>query len=226
MLPLILAAVGGYLIADSTKSESTKYEDGGMFSDVMLFEQFKKELPEIKNPFWGEEAIYKAKFDSYYGKIAYFKGGRSNSNRMSLADAYAAYLYQTYHIDVKRLPEEEKKRLFGNDAKFYKMAHGGVMQAEMVSNCCSVKAKTEEDLLAEMCSKCKEHCEYVIVDEDISDEIKRNNYGKGGVANGVELIVHGKSRQYSLGTFKSVAAAKRYVKESDLQQPYTIKKMD
>ena len=55
---------------------------------------------------------------------------------MSLADAYASYLYQTYKIDLKRLPEEEKKRLFGKDAKYYKtalsledggkMANGGV----------------------------------------------------------------------------------------------------
>lgn len=104
-----------------------KMSDGGMFPDVETFEQFKKKLPEIKNPFWGEEAIYKANFDSYSGTIRYFKGGRKNSNSMSLADAYASYLYQTYKIDLKRLPEEEKKRLFGKDAKYYKLEDGGEM---------------------------------------------------------------------------------------------------
>jgi hypothetical protein len=102
-----------------------KMEDGGMFPDVILFEQFKKELPEIKNPFWGEEATYKAKLDSYSGGTRYFKGGRKGSNSMSLADAYDAYLYQTYHIRFSRLPEEEKKRLFGKDAKYYKFEDGG-----------------------------------------------------------------------------------------------------
>lgn len=104
-----------------------KMSDGGMFPDVETFEQFKKKLPEIKNPFWGEEAIYKANFDSYSGTIRYFKGGRKNANSMSLADAYASYLYQTYKIDLKRLPEEEKKRLFGKDAKYYKLEDGGEM---------------------------------------------------------------------------------------------------
>lgn len=108
-------------IAGAQLRDRKKMADGGMFPDVETFEQFKKQLPEIKNPFWGEEAVYKAKFDSFSGKTRYFKGGRSNANSMSLADAYASYLYQTYKIDLKRLPEEEKKRLFGKDAKYYKL---------------------------------------------------------------------------------------------------------
>ena len=48
-------------------------------------------------------------------------------------------------------------------------------------------------------------------------------YAKGGK---VELIVHGKSRQYSLGKFNSAKEAKKYVEESDLKQPYSIKKLE
>ena len=48
-------------------------------------------------------------------------------------------------------------------------------------------------------------------------------YAKGGK---VELIVHGKSRQYSLGEFNSAKEAKKYVEESDLKQPYSIKKLE
>ena len=103
-------------IAGAQLRDRKKMADGGMFPDVETFEQFKKKLPEIKNPFWGEEAVYKANFDSYSGTTKYFKGGRKNANSMSLADAYASFLYQTYKIDLKRLPEEEKKRLFGKDA--------------------------------------------------------------------------------------------------------------
>ena len=52
---------------------------------------------------------------------------------------------------------------------------------------------------------------------------KINKYAKGGK---VELIVHGKSRQYSLGKFNSAKEAKKYVEESDLKQPYSIKKLE
>lgn len=114
-------------IAGAQLRDRKKMADGGMFPDVETFEQFKKKLPEIKNPFWGEEAVYKANFDSYSGTTKYFKGGRKNANSMSLADAYASFLYQTYKIDLKRLPEEEKKRLFGKDAKYYKLEDGGKM---------------------------------------------------------------------------------------------------
>jgi hypothetical protein len=58
---------------------------------------------------------------------------------------------------------------------------------------------------------------------------KPNKLEEGGMmAKGgkVELIVHGKSRQYSMGTFDSIASLKRYVKETDMKQPYTIKKLE
>jgi hypothetical protein len=62
----------------------------------------------------------------------------------------------------------------------------------------------------------------------IMELIEQDEYADGGMmAKGgkVEIIVHGKSREYSLGTFESTAAAKRYIAESDLQQPFTLKKM-
>ena len=104
-----------------------KMADGGMFPDVITFPEFKQNLPsEMKSPYWGESgSIYKPKFDSYSGKTKYFKGGRRNSDSFSLADAYDHYLYDTYNINFKNLPSDEKKRLFGSEAKYYKLKEGG-----------------------------------------------------------------------------------------------------
>lgn len=136
MIPYILAAVGGYLIGEATKKKPNPLdnpwnilEKGGeteaLFPEIMTFEQFKKELPEVVNPFWGEQAVYKAKYDTYTGRTAYFKNGRKNSARMSLPDAYSAYLYRTYRVSFMSLPKAEKERLFGKEAKYYKLARGG-----------------------------------------------------------------------------------------------------
>jgi hypothetical protein len=121
-----------------TKRDTGKLKDGGavydraaaISKDVMLFGEFKKRLPEINSPYAGENGVYKSRFDSYTGVIAYFKYGRKNSDRIGLADAYSAYLYQTYHIDFKRLPKEEKERLFGSDAKRYRFSDGGKVYDE------------------------------------------------------------------------------------------------
>jgi hypothetical protein len=54
------------------------------------------------------------------------------------------------------------------------------------------------------------------------------NYEDGGMmARGgrVRLIFHGSSREIDMGEFESAAAAKRYVKSSDWERPYSIKKL-
>ena len=168
MIPFILAAVGGYLIGDSVKSDTKmKFADGGQAGDEFIVEVFD-DVP-----------------------IGILKPARSKKM-----------------IEKMAKDDEGKKNL---TARIRKMAHGGVMQAEMVSNCCSVKAKTEEDLLAEMCSKCKEHCEYVIVDADIKDEVKRNNYGKGGGVNNLEKELHRLQRDLNSNRLK-LARQKDFIK--------------
>jgi hypothetical protein len=50
-----------------------------------------------------------------------------------------------------------------------------------------------------------------------------NKFKKGGT---VELIFHGSSREIPMGKFESAAEAKRYVKSSDWERPYTIRKVE
>jgi hypothetical protein len=67
---------------------------------------------------------------------------------------------------------------------------------------------------------------YLISDEEYHNSSKFADGGMMAKGGKVELIVHGKSRQYSMGTFDSIASLKRYVKETDMKQPYTIKKLE
>lgn len=106
-----------------------KFKNGGATVDlasVIKFPEFKRLKPDIKSPYVGEEdAVYKPKFNSYSGTVRYYKHGKRNLDSMSVQDAYAKSLYDTYGIDFDRLEEEDKKILFGELAKRYKFQDGG-----------------------------------------------------------------------------------------------------
>jgi hypothetical protein len=65
--------------------------------------------------------IYKAKYDTYAGKMMYFKHGRRGLHSTSVAGAYINYLYDKYGIRFKDLSLEERKQLFGKFANRYKL---------------------------------------------------------------------------------------------------------
>jgi SAM-dependent methyltransferase len=91
-------------------------------TDVIGFEEFSNKLPDIESPFVGEEGvIYKAKYDTYAGKMMYFKHGRRGLHSTSVAGAYINYLYDKYGIRFKDLSLEERKQLFGKFANRYKL---------------------------------------------------------------------------------------------------------
>jgi hypothetical protein len=62
--------------------------------EEMTFEKFKKELPDVNDIFAGDDGVvYKAKRDTYSDRIMYFKGGRSNSTKASIKQAYDIYIH-------------------------------------------------------------------------------------------------------------------------------------
>ncbi len=73
--------------------EDKEYEfaEGG---EVMSFEEFKKKLPVLHDMTWGDKGVeYKPKYNTYSGTTMYFKHGRRNSDKYSLAKAYEHYKY-------------------------------------------------------------------------------------------------------------------------------------
>jgi len=73
------------------------FADGGMsdtMEQVMTFEEFKKKLPILHDIKWGDNGVeYKPKYNKYSGTIMYFKHGRTNSEKVSLSEAYKHYKY-------------------------------------------------------------------------------------------------------------------------------------
>lgn len=70
---------------------------------IMTFEEFSKKLPDVRNILWGDrdgskDKVYKAKYNPYSDRIAYFKNGRRNSDQASIATAY-----KTYILDSKKM---------------------------------------------------------------------------------------------------------------------------
>lgn len=63
-------------------------------SKPLTFEEFKKELPDVSSPFFGERGVtYKAKYDRHTSSTKYFKHGRSNGTKIPVKTAYEdAYL--------------------------------------------------------------------------------------------------------------------------------------
>jgi hypothetical protein len=86
-----------------TKDEIAKFEDGGYMADgakldtmeqVMTFEEFKKKLPILHDIKAGDNGVeYKPKYNKYSGTLMYFKNGRTNSEKVSLSEAYKHYKY-------------------------------------------------------------------------------------------------------------------------------------
>lgn len=100
-----------------------------VLTDVLKFPDFKQKLPDIKSPYVREEdAMYKARYDQYSGKMMYFKHGRRGSNKMSVPDAYTRNLYTENGVSWNSLSPDEKKQLFGEEAKKYKFEEGGILE--------------------------------------------------------------------------------------------------
>ena len=71
-----------------------KMASGGTLTDVMSFEEFKRKLPVLHNVKWGDKDVeYVAKYNPYTDSTMYFKYGRRNSEKLSLAEAYKHYKY-------------------------------------------------------------------------------------------------------------------------------------
>ena len=66
MIPFILAAVGGYLIGDSVKSDVTKMADGGVLAN---------------NPNWTNEELLK-EYNSYKFSLSEFNAGRLKPSKV------------------------------------------------------------------------------------------------------------------------------------------------
>jgi hypothetical protein len=64
-------------------------------SKIMTLEEFKKTLPDVISPFWGEnDIVYKAKYNQYAGRTMYYKNGRRVGEPISVNYAYnESYLY-------------------------------------------------------------------------------------------------------------------------------------
>ena len=86
-----------YSTRDFKPSDIKIMADGGMFAtmeQVMTFEEFKKELPILHDIKAGDNAVeYKPKYNKYSGTLMYFKHGRTNSEKVSLSEAYKHYKY-------------------------------------------------------------------------------------------------------------------------------------
>jgi len=68
---------------------SMQYGEGG----IMSFDEFSRKLPDVKNIFWGDQdVVYKAKYNPYSDRFAYFKNGRRNSEKASIKAAYDTYV--------------------------------------------------------------------------------------------------------------------------------------
>jgi hypothetical protein len=69
-----------------------EYAKGGQ---IMSLEEFKKTLPDVRSPYWGEDNImYKAKYNPYADRTQYFKNGRRGGKPISIDYAYKeSYLY-------------------------------------------------------------------------------------------------------------------------------------
>lgn len=76
------------------RATEMKYANGGKVEDIMSFEEFKKKLPILHDIKWGDNGVeYVAKYNPYSDSIMYFKHGRRNSEKVSLASAYEHYKY-------------------------------------------------------------------------------------------------------------------------------------
>jgi hypothetical protein len=77
MIPFILAAVGGYLIGDSVKSDATKMADGGM--TLTAEESWGEQL--ANNPNWTNEELLK-EYNSYKFSLSEFNAGRLKPSKV------------------------------------------------------------------------------------------------------------------------------------------------
>ena len=95
--------VGDKVAAKVYRQQQGKMADGG---EILTFEEFKKQLPPVQSPFYGEEGImYKPAYNRYSNRTMYYKNGRRAGKPISVKYAYEeSYLY---------------------DAKKGKMAKGG-----------------------------------------------------------------------------------------------------
>lgn len=65
-----------------------------MQSAIMSFDEFKKKLPILHDVKYSDSGVeYIPKYNRYSGTVMYFKHGRSNSEKVSLAKAYEHYKY-------------------------------------------------------------------------------------------------------------------------------------
>jgi hypothetical protein len=85
----ILKPLNGYWVKKSaiiSNMQSSK--------EILSFEEFNKQKPDIQSPFVGEEGImYKAVYDKLTDRVQYFKNGRRNSTKITVKKAYDTYLF-------------------------------------------------------------------------------------------------------------------------------------
>ena len=82
---------------ETISKRKDKMADGGIFAtmeQVMTFEEFKKKLPILHDIKAGDNGVeYKPKYNKYSDTLMYFKHGRTNSEKVSLGEAYKHYKY-------------------------------------------------------------------------------------------------------------------------------------
>ena len=179
---------------------------GGDFFDKVAIEYFIENYP---NNIVYEHSAYNGKNGIVFGKPA-----------MEFLDATDKYLLgfddiETYYYDMQYKEEIESFKYFlkyiSSDYRVSKKALDWLLEnrSGYYSMMTTGLDFSYEDLTNDL------------LEEGLITKKKMNGgmMAKGGK---VELIVHGKYRQYSMGTFESKAAAKRFVEESDLKQPYTL----
>ncbi len=94
-----LLSIGKQLFGKGKEKKSSK--------EPMSFEEFKKELPDVGSPYFGDrDVIFKAKRDKYSDRMAYFKNGRTNSEKISVKTAYTDAYLEDFKDDYK--PKEKK----------------------------------------------------------------------------------------------------------------------
>ena len=157
-----------YKVKDYPKSEVVmineinEAENKKESPQVMTFEEFVSKKPDINSPFYGERGVmYKYGYDKWTDRFYYFKNGRSNSNKISLSEAYKGYVYDATTNDDSKYSnggevELELKSILPNNLENFVneidilLSNGKTLTNPQVEKVASLHSIEDKNLIKEL----------------------------------------------------------------------------